>query len=388
MTTVPFRFTAAGTYFLIAAILYLYGSAFLDAQALAYLSMVSISIGVLISLFKGDRRYASSNTVIIAAMAFVALINVLTSTDPFESTLRWGLWVAMIIGMNLLSTRFEKEVDVSLATTIPWVALVIWYAKYWSSGSDGIDLKEKVAALHLSAFFASLCLSTGLLHPKKHMRLIFVAVGVYGIIVSGSRAALLFLPLQFIAASLYYFRNKLTSFVVLLIPLAALIFVLFDDELRDATLGQKAVIKNRDTVLDARRALEDRGYLRDLAYDMIGARPQGYGYGNTYKIPGATKDRGTNFHNGFLNIGAMMGVHVMLAYLIFLLWLFRELAFKANVSPLFRYLFLAILISCMLRSITEDFTPFDLGNPIAYLLVYLTLLYLNKRRFMPGARAI
>jgi hypothetical protein len=294
----------------------------------------------------------------------------------------------MILGMNLLSTRFDRGIDVSLATTVPWVALVIWYAKYWSSGGDDIDLKERVSALHLSAFFASLCLSTGLLHPKRHMRLIFVAVGVYGIFVSGSRAALLFMPFQFIAAALYYFRNRFTSFAILLLPFATLIFVLFDDELREATLGQKAATKNRDTIVDALRSVEDRGYLRELAFDMILDRPLGYGYGNTYTIPGALKDRGTNFHNGILNVGAMMGIHVMLAYVFVLFWLFRELLFKTNASPLFRHVFLAILISCMLRSVTEDFTPFDLGNPISYLLVYLTLLYLNKRRFISGTQAI
>lgn len=383
MSTTHFKLRAAAGYFLAAAVLYLYGSAFLNAQALVYLSVISISLGLLVGLVNGDNSYASTHAGVFVAITLVALINISVSTDQTESALRWALWAAMILGMNLLATKFDEGVDLSLATVLPWAALIIWYAKYWQSTGDEIEIKEKVRALHLSAFFASICLSTGLLHPKKHIRLMFAVVGIYGIIASGSRAALLFMPLQFIAAALYYFRSRLTSFAVLALPFAALVFVLFDDELRDATLGQKAVVKNRDTVVDARRSLEDRGYLRELAYDMIADRPLGYGYGNTYTIPGDLMDRGTNFHNGFLNVGAMMGVHVMIAYILLLFWLCRELAFRAYASPLFRHVFLAILISCLLRSVTEDFTPFDLGNPIAYLIVFLTLLYLNKRKFIP-----
>lgn len=385
MTSPPSQHAAGPVYFLLACILYLVAATFLGTQGIVNLSIVSLTLAFLLGLLNGDSGRMSTVGPLFLAMLFVAAFNVLVSADSRESALRWLLWMEMFIAFGLLATRCDGPVEKLLARLLPFGAAMIWFAKYYASGDPELTLKEKESDLHLSAFFASVTIASGMFHPRIALRIGFLAIGIYGVLVSGSRAAFLFLPITFIAPALYYVRSRTSALSAVFGGCALLAGLFFGSEtFRDATFGRKAFVVGRDAIEDARNSFEDRGVLRDVAAEMILAKPLGYGYGNTYTIPGlAGKDRGTNFHSGYLNVGAAMGLPFLIAYVLFNLWLFKALLFEPYASRFFRHLFLSILICANLRAMTEDFTLFDLGNPICYLVVYMTLLYLNKRRFEP-----
>jgi len=380
----PTRHRAAPIYFLIACALYLVGSTFLGGEAFVYLSMGSLTLALLIGLATVYSGRTSVLSPLVALMVLFAFLNILLSTNRSDSALRWLLWFEMFIACGLLATQCEESVDRSLAALLPFGAVMVWLAKHSHAiGADTLP-EDKAAAAHLSAFFAGVTVATGLFHPRVLWRWVFCAVGSYGVLVSGSRAAFLFFPLLFIAPALYYLRNRSAAIGALVFPIALLAVLFFNDNLRDLTFGRKAAAANRDAVSAAELSAGDRGALRELGYDYILDRPLGYGYGNTYSITGAAgKSRGTNFHNGYINVGAAMGAPFLLAYVWFNLWLLWSLYSERRAPRLFRHLFLSILVCVNLRAMTEDFTFFDLGNPICYVVVYLALVYLNKRRFMP-----
>lgn len=375
-------FRAGPAFFVIACLLYFVGSNYFDSSTLARLSIVSLTIGLFFGLVFGDTRRISTLTTPLVVMAILAAFNIMVSTNTFETAIRWAIWFQMFIAMGLLATNFDDLLDHSIMTLVPFGAAVIWLSKYLHAGNDS-DLVDAAKVLHLSAFFASVTVATSLFHPSKAIRIMLCAIGVYGVLSSGSRAAILFLPLQFSFALLYYNRNKFLALATFLLPISILAAALYFEPLRDVTFGKKASAVGRESFEDAASSLEDRGYLRMLAYDFISERPFGYGYGNTYNIPGAKKDRGTNFHNGFLNVVVSMGVHIGLIYGAFLSWIGWSLYTRPFASRKFRHFFLAVLLAGGIRSFTEDFTLFDLGNPISYLIVYLSFVYVNRTKHSP-----
>lgn len=378
------RHRAGAIYFIFACALYLFGSTFLDASGLVYLSLCSLTLAFFMGVASAKAGRTGVTGVVFMCMLIFAMLNLMVSTNPSESALRWLFWFVMFIAFGLLATEYDESVDRSLSVLLPFGFVMIWFAKYAYGNSEGLLARDKIAALHLSAFFANLTIATGLFHPRIFWRLFFCAIGTYGVLFSGSRAAFLFFPLLFIVPGLYYFRTRLAAFIGLLLPISLLAVVFLNENLMEKTFGLKTSNTNKLAVVAAENSASERGFLRELGIEMILDRPLGYGYGDTYIIPGKeNKSRGTNFHNGYVNVGAAMGLPFLLLYIGFNLWLIWSLYVEERAPRLFRHLFLSILVCTNIRAITEDFTLFDLGNPSCYLVVYLSLVYLNKRHYVP-----
>ena len=376
---------ATGKYFLFTSFTYMLGLVYLGVTALVYLSVFNLAVGLILGLSIARSDRMSQLATFLLPMVVLAAVNIMVSTDQTESALRWALWLIMLVSMAHLASACDAIEDLGLIRLLPWGMFIIWIAQR-QTASSAEDPALAEASLHLSAFFGTLMVATGIFQPNVFLRVMFVLVGAYGALTSGSRAAFILFPFVFLAAGLYYARSRVMGGAAVLLPLLLILGIMSNDGLRSATFGKKETYVGLTDTEDALRSLDDRAWLREVALDMLWDRPLGYGYGNTYSIPGARdRSRGTNFHNGQLNVGVAMGLHFMAAYIVFWVWLIFSVATDRHLPRLTRYFTLSVLICVTLRSATEDFTLFDLGNPTSSLVVFLIMAFVMKRRHLSSS---
>lgn len=128
------------------------------------------------------------------------------------------------------------------------------------------------------------------------------------------------------------------------------------------------------------RSGEDRAWLRDYGYALVEDRPLGWGLGNTYTIWVGEKSRGTNLHNGLLNVAVQLGVVGFVVYMASLLFFCCKIIFNRRLPRISRYFFASLLMAAMFRSLSEDFTFLDLGHFTVYFIVYFMIFYSRERR--------
>jgi O-antigen ligase len=198
-------------------------------------------------------------------------------------------------------------------------------------------------------------------------------------VTSGSRAAFLFLPIVFIPGLIYYYRVRISSLALLALIVGGLFFILSNETLQSITFGRKGEdITNMNSLELAEKSAGGREVLREIGMDYIKQQPWGYGYGQSIDVVVEGKSMGNNLHNGYLNVATQMGLHVILIYLGFFIWLIYKLFSDQRVSRLSRFFTLSILTCVLLRAISESFSLFDLGHPASFLCLFLISLFIIR----------
>jgi hypothetical protein len=200
-----------------------------------------------------------------------------------------------------------------------------------------------------------------------------------GAVTSGSRAAFLFLPLVFTPSLIYYYRVRISSLFLVALIFGGLFFIMKNETLQSMTFGRKGEdITNMDSLELAEKSAGGREVLREIGVDYVKKQPWGYGYGQSIEIVLEGKNMGNNLHNGYLNVATQMGLHVLLFYLGFFIWLIYKLCSDQRVSRLSRFFTLSIITCVSLRAISESFSLFDLGHPASFLCLFLISLFIIR----------
>jgi hypothetical protein len=346
---------------------------------LPYLSMGMILYGLANGFTSAAGKQSTSIVILLIAILPVAALNCLVSSNPTDTTLKWILWLATLLGMFLMALRCGAKLDEQLAKNIALAFFIIWVVLASRGNALADNAKEKATALHLSAFYANLVIASGMFIPRKSWRVVIVSIATVGALTSGSRAAFLFLPLVFAPGLIYYYRVKISSLAFIALIVGGLFFIISNDTLQSMTFGRKGEdITNMNSLELAEKSAGGREALREIGFDYIKQQPWGYGYGQSIEINLEGKNMGNNLHNGYLNIATQMGLHVLLVYLGFLIWLIYKLFSDQRVSRLSRFFTLSIISCVMLRAISESFSLFDLGHPASFLCLFLISLFIIR----------
>jgi O-antigen ligase len=208
---------------------------------------------------------------------------------------------------------------------------------------------------------------------------VVVSTAALGAVTSGSRAAFLFLPLVFAPGLIYYYRLRFSSLFLAALLIAGLYFVLQNESLQALTFGRKGVeITSMNALELAQKSAGGREALREIGMDYVKNQPWGYGYGQSIEIVMEGKSMGSNLHNGYLNVATQMGLHVVLVYIGFFIWLIYKLFSDQRVSRLSRFFTLSIITCVSLRAVSESFSLFDLGHPASFLCLFLISLFIIR----------
>ena len=350
-----------------------------SGNLLPYLSMGMILYGLACGLKSADGGQFSSIIVIIVCIFPIAALNCLVSTNPTDSVLKWFLWLAVLMGMSLMALRCGAKLDEQLAKNIAPAFFIIWAILALKGNALADSAKEKATSLHLSAFYANLVIASGMFLPKKFWRVVIVSIAIVGALTSGSRAAFLFLPLVFIPSVIYYYRVRISSLTLVALIVGGLYFILQNETLQSVTFGRKGEeITNMNALELAQKSAGGREVLREIGIDYIKKQPWGYGYGQSIDVVLDGKSMGNNLHNGYLNVATQMGLHVILVYLGFFIWLIYKLFNDQRVSRLSRFFTLSIITCVLLRAVSESFSLFDLGHPASFLCLFLISLFIIR----------
>jgi hypothetical protein len=348
---------------------------------LPYLSMGMIGLGLIFGLNSAIGKSLAGIFLFITLIIPLAAINSLISTNPTDTSFKWALWLAALLGMFLMAQRSGPSVDEDLCKNTAFGFFIIWLILVIKGNIMAETTKETTKSLHLSAFYANLLISSALFLPNKFLRVIFVTIGVAGALTSGSRAAFIFIPVVFLPGIAYYYKAKISNIILILLLSAGLYFILQNETLNAFTFGRKgSEITSLNSMELAQKSGSGRADLRDVGLDYIKQKPFGYGYGQSLEVFMGGKSLGNNFHNGYLNVATQMGVHIFLFYLTFLFWIYYQLATNERVSRRFRFFTLSILTCVFLRAISESFSLFDLGHPAAFFSIFLISLFVTRLR--------
>lgn len=346
---------------------------------LPYLSMGMILYGLANGFISAAGKQSTSIVILLIAILPVAALNCLVSSNPTDTTLKWILWLATLLGMFLMALRCGAKLDEQLAKNIALAFFIIWVVLALRGNALADNAKEKATALHLSAFYANLVIASGMFIPKKSFRILIVSIAAVGAVTSGSRAAFLFLPLVFVPGLIYHYRVRASSLGLIILLVGALAFIMDNQALQAMTFGRKGEeVSNMNAIELAERSAGGREALRDIGMDYITKQPWGYGYGQSIDIVLDGKSMGNNLHNGYLNVATQMGLHVLLIYVGFLIWLIYKLLNDQRVSRLSRFFTLSIITCVSLRAVSESFSLFDLGHPASFLCLFLISLFIIR----------
>ena len=350
-----------------------------SGNLLPYLSIGMILYGLASGFKSADGRPFTGVVILVIAILPIAALNCLISTNPKDSTLKWALWMATLVGMTLMSLRCRARVDEQLAKNIAPAFFIIWVVLALRGNAIADNAREKATALHLSAFYANLVIASGMFIPQKSWRVIIVSLATVGALTSGSRAAFLFLPLVFVPSLIYYYRVRISSIVLFALIIGVLFFIMSNDTLQSMTFGRKGEdITSMNSLELAEKSAGGREALREIGLDYIEKQPWGYGYGQSIDVVLDGKSMGNNLHNGYLNVATQMGLHVILVYLGFFIWLIYKLFSDQRVSRLSRFFTLSIITCVLLRAVSESFSLFDLGHPASFLCLFLISLFIIR----------
>lgn len=350
-----------------------------SGNLLPYLSVFMILYGLAIGFRSASGKQFTPVVIFVIGILPFAALNCLVSSNPTDSTLKWLLWLAVLVGMPLMALRCGAKLDEQLVKNIAPAFFIIWAILALRGNAIADNAKEKATALHLSAFYANLVIASGMFIPHKFWRVVVVSIAMVGAVTSGSRAAFLFLPLVFAPSLIYYYRVRISSLVSIAVLVGSLVFIMENETLQSMTFGRKGEeITNMNALELAQKSAGGREVLREIGLDYIKKQPWGYGYGQSIDIVLEGKSMGNNLHNGYLNVATQMGLHVFLIYLCFLIWLIYKLLTAERVSRISRYFTLSIIVCVMLRAVSESFSLFDLGHPASFLCIFLISVFIFR----------
>jgi len=326
--------------------------------------------------------YGERALVFLSLMLVVALVNIVVSWSMLESALRWTLWFTMVLSLSRVTSASDGAWADVMIRRLPFLFFCIYTSIIISA--HFLDPQAAYAAYHLSGLYGNLILATGLFAGKTWQRLLWSVVGLLAIYFSGAGGALFCIPIMFVPYILYSASSMPVKGLALagLLALGALSF--FESQLFSSFLAIKANSASTGfsyTGLDRlEHSKEMRLQLVEYGLQLVKQNPLGTGLGHTYYDDMFKEAGAGHAHNGTISMLIELGVPGFSVALCLMLWMFSCILRNPSLGSQVRAFYFTYFFTIFGRSLSENYTPLDLGNYFNYIfLVYSGYLFLNQK---------
>jgi len=327
--------------------------------------------------------HAERGLAFMTLMLVIALVNILVSWNQLESALRWVLWFGMTICLCRVTANTDGSWIEVLIKRLPFLFFVI-YASIITMARF-LDAEGAYTAYHLSGLYGNLILATGLFANKAWQRIIWSGIGLVGIYFSGAGGALFSIPIMFVPYIMYSASSMPVKGIVVagLLSMGALFF--FESQLFSSFLDIKAStgiaggfsyggMERLERSKDMRLELVQYGLL------LVRENPMGTGLGHTYYDDMFRGAGVGHAHNGTISMLIELGVPGFSLALSLMLWMFLSIFRNRSVDSRVRAFYFTYFFTIFGRSLSENYTPLDLGNYFNYVFLILSgYLFLNQK---------
>jgi len=329
---------------------------------------------VLHSKLASLQRFMPFFLVAVPALA----LNLAVSEDYLQSLPKWGAWLAaLLVTYDLAratpSWNFERVLSAApFLFMIGAASLVVFGA--------AVAEEELGGRLHMAATYFSCAFALGIYTKRTAWKVLWIGISLVGIYVSGTRGAILTLPVALLVYTGYLFfsRRVKDAFGVGLLVVVACVFVL-NENLREAFFGKKQKMYASGEV-SALVALEQRQFLAQEGLAIAKERPLGTGAGRTYSI--MIDGRQLGAHNGYVDTLVQLGYPTTIALFAGFAWLCWRFVKNPALSRRAKAAFLTIVAVLAARAGSESYSIFATANFHIFFVWYLAFY----GAFVAGAR--
>jgi len=353
---------------------------FQEMQGIALQATAAVTVGVVMlkAMFvkqtPSDGR--SHALLVLILLILAAVLNVMVSWKPLETLLRWTGWLVLVLSLSRIARASEGQWINPLIRRLPVLFFMLYLAYYiWGRSSD--DLSALRSHLHMSGLYGNLILATGLFSPKLWQRVLWTIVGFVGIYLSGAGGALFTVPIMFVPFILYSTTSMPVKGITVALVLIFGATVFFQSQLFNRFLDIKLNISPTEesgfTGMDRlEHSKEERLALATYGISLAQRYPFGTGLGNTYADVSKEEIGMTHVHDGNVSLLIELGYPGFAIYTGVLLWIFLNILRNPGIDNQLKGFYFTYYFTFFGRSLSENYTMFDLGNFFNVVLLLLT----------------
>lgn len=376
---------AAGLFAFTYVVAYVWNSDYGTRAVASVLALLALVKAIMSPPTHGVLRGRSM--VFLSLMFCVALLNTVVSADMTQTALRWVLWFGMVMSFSRIVGSCDGSWMASLIQRLPYLFTFIYVTiiieAHYSTNSVNVAF-----AYHLSGLYGNLILASGLFSLRFWGRSLWVAVGLLAIFFSGAGGALFTIPIMFVPYILY----SASSMPVKGIAVAGLLMLGATFFLESNLFGHFLNIKLSNGAdssysgLDRlERSKEMRLQLVQYGLNLAQQHPLGTGLGHTYQ-ESISHDMGVgHVHNGTITMLIELGFPGFAVSLSMLLWVFSTILSSRTINNQVKGFYFTYFFTIFGRSLSENYTPLDLGNFFNFVFLITTAyFFLYERRTQLG----
>lgn len=327
--------------------------------------------------------YRGRGTVLLTLLFATAIFNMVISMDIIETSLRWVMWFVMVVSLNRIIGATSGTWVPELIKRLPRLFLIIYSSLMLSAHflqSENVVL----VAHHLSGLYGNLMFASGLFAEKFWQRMGWSVFGLFAIYFSGAGGALFTVPIMFVPYILYSANSTPVKGigVAMLLLMGGAFF--FQSQLFGRFLDIKLNISYSDTSVNGIERLERS---RDMRLQLINyglqkvvERPEGTGLGHTYAEELSRIYMVSHVHNGTITMLVELGIPGFAVIAGLLGWIMWTILRSTVIENQLKGFYFTYFFTIFGRSLSENYTPFDLGNFFNFVYLIFTLgLFLHHQ---------
>jgi hypothetical protein len=327
--------------------------------------------------------YSGRATVILSILFAAALFNSLVSWNTIETSERWVLWFGIIICFARVVGASDGTWVEATIQRLPYLFATLYVTVLILTRYAEADVVR--LAYHLSGLYGNLIFASGLFATRFWQRMFWSSTGLVAIFFSGAGGALFTIPIMFIPYILY----SASSMPVKGIAVAG--FLIFGGLFfyNSNLFGQFLDIKlnaNVDTTAFSgmerlERSKDERLELVQYGFALAQTNPLGTGLGHTYKDIIAQEMGVAHVHNGTMTLLIELGFPGLAVVAALLLWVFWCILRSNTIPNPIKGFYFTFFFTVFGRSLSENYTPFDLGNFFNLVfLIFTAYFFLYQRQ--------
>jgi hypothetical protein len=346
----------------------------LAPQAVAITLVLFATVRALLAR-QSQQTGGTRGVMLVAIFAMVAVMNCAISWNPLETILRWGLWFILII---LLTKMGRSSTGKWMEVTIEWlpylffityIALILFAHKLTNETDISVS-----PVMHLTGLVGNMILATGLFASSLLRRILWSVLGFFVIFRSGAGGALFTIPISFIPFILYSTTSVPIKGVAVATMLLLGAAVFYNSTLFTRFLNIKVGGDSTESYSGLER-LENSGQTRlllvQIGLEISRDNPLGTGLGDTYFNIVVDEAGMSHVHNGTISMLIELGYLGFAVYVGVLAWVFLTILTNPAIENRKKAFYFTYYFTIFGRSLSENYSPFDLGN--FYNMVFLLL---------------
>jgi len=321
-------------------------------------------------------------TIFLALMFTVAMINMLISWNPLESSLRWVLWFGTVVCLSRISSASDGSWVEAVIGRLPFMFAFIYLTLI--ATAHFFTPEDAYSAFHLSGLYGNLMLAAGLFAGKSWQRVMWSTFGFIAIYFSGAGGALFTIPIMFVPYILYSATSMPVKGFVVASLFAIGVFSFYESQLFSNFLDIKVnAIATGSTYTGAERlehSKDMRLQLVEYGLLLVEENPLGTGLGHTYNKNMFDNAGVGSAHNGTISMLIELGIPGFAIVLCLMAWMFLCIFQNKSVPTNVRAFYFTFFFTMFGRSLSENYAPLDMGNYFNFVfLIFSSYLLLNQK---------